>query len=259
LRAVLGRDTDAELGLFKTYGHANDDAEGEADASSEAREIEATAAAGMAPPAVPVAEAVAGVAMPEAMAGAAVQVNVSAQAGTAVTVVCQDYTSVYRWINKGERPRNPVPRLIAGILTQALGRPVSVADIGMGDAQDTALSEPVSMAGLSPVRVTVSAGGAIEVVCPDDSAGLVAIVAGDVRVLIDTSGTDPTPVVPAVVDEPSLPSGARVYSLDERRARWPWRRQERQPTGAARRRGRRIWSLVAGRGGKCSPCAPRTG
>ncbi|WP_173072822.1 helix-turn-helix domain-containing protein [Phytohabitans rumicis] len=130
-----------------------------------------------------------------------------------------DYTSVYRWINKGERPRNPTPRLIASILMQRLRRPISVADIGMGDVEDAASSEPVCVASVPPVWVSVSAGGAIEVVCPDDAAGPVAIVARGIRVLIDTSGMDPAPVTPAVVDEPSLPGGARVYSLAERRAR----------------------------------------
>ncbi|MDG4798823.1 hypothetical protein [Micromonospora sp. WMMD1082] len=89
LRAVLGRDTDAELGFYIIQGHASDDAaEVESDASGEAGA--AVAGLAIAPPVELVAEAVAGVAVPDAGAGAAWQVNVSAQAGTAVTVVCQD-------------------------------------------------------------------------------------------------------------------------------------------------------------------------
>ena len=45
---------------------------------------------GIAPPAAPAAEALVGFTGADADAGAAVQVDVSAEAGTAVTVVCQD-------------------------------------------------------------------------------------------------------------------------------------------------------------------------
>ncbi|GAA4690990.1 hypothetical protein [Phytohabitans rumicis] len=60
----------------------------------------------------------------------------------------------------------------------------------------------------SVVQVKVSAGAAVTVV-----------VAGPVRVLIDSSGTDPATLVPAVVEVPVVHGGARVYSLAERRAR----------------------------------------
>lgn len=42
-----------------------------------------------------------------------------------------DYTAVYRWIRKGERPRGLAPNLIALALSEALGRQVTAADIGM--------------------------------------------------------------------------------------------------------------------------------
>jgi hypothetical protein len=43
-----------------------------------------------------------------------------------------DYTSVYRWTKKGERPRrHEVRELIARALAERLARPVSIADIGM--------------------------------------------------------------------------------------------------------------------------------
>ena len=45
-----------------------------------------------------------------------------------------DYTAVYRWIRKGERPRGSVPALIAQTLAERLGRQVSLADIGMSTA-----------------------------------------------------------------------------------------------------------------------------
>jgi hypothetical protein len=50
--------------------------------------------------------------------------------------------------------------------------------------------------------------------CSDGAPGRVSVVAGAVRVLIDTSGTDA-----GVVDAPMVAGGARVYSLAERWAR----------------------------------------
>jgi hypothetical protein len=41
-----------------------------------------------------------------------------------------DHTSVLRWL-AGEQPRPPVPELIASILTDASGRPVTVIELGM--------------------------------------------------------------------------------------------------------------------------------
>ncbi len=45
-----------------------------------------------------------------------------------------DYTSAYRWIQKGQRPRDPVPELIAEALAERLGRRITLADIGMATA-----------------------------------------------------------------------------------------------------------------------------
>src|SRR2546421_5969235 len=45
-----------------------------------------------------------------------------------------DYTAVYRWVRKGERPRGSVPALVAQALAERLGRQVSLADIGMSAA-----------------------------------------------------------------------------------------------------------------------------
>lgn len=41
-----------------------------------------------------------------------------------------DHTSVLRWL-AGEQPRPPVPELIAGVLGDALGRPVPEIELGM--------------------------------------------------------------------------------------------------------------------------------
>lgn len=42
-----------------------------------------------------------------------------------------DYTAVHRWVKRGERPRPPVPMLIAEVLTRCSGRRISPGDFGM--------------------------------------------------------------------------------------------------------------------------------
>lgn len=44
------------------------------------------------------------------------------------------HTSVANWCRRGMRPRWPVPRLLCVVLTESLGRPVGLDDIGMRDA-----------------------------------------------------------------------------------------------------------------------------
>ncbi len=44
-----------------------------------------------------------------------------------------DYTAVNRWVKRGERPRQPVPALIARALSERLGRRVSPSEFGMLD------------------------------------------------------------------------------------------------------------------------------
>jgi hypothetical protein len=43
--------------------------------------------------------------------------------------ICPDGSRVRRWL-EGERPRDPVPRLLAEVFTERLGVPVSPADLG---------------------------------------------------------------------------------------------------------------------------------
>jgi hypothetical protein len=61
-----------------------------------------------------------------------------------------DYTAVYRWVNKGERPRTPgVPYLIARALSERLGRKILPSDFGMSDETtlvSRALSYPLDVA-----------------------------------------------------------------------------------------------------------------
>lgn len=49
-----------------------------------------------------------------------------------------DYTSVYRWARRGEHPRQPVPALIAQILSERLGRRVTAAEFNMAEEQSLA-------------------------------------------------------------------------------------------------------------------------
>lgn len=43
-----------------------------------------------------------------------------------------DRSRVSRWIRRGERPRPPVPELLAGLLTEHLGQPYTPALLGIG-------------------------------------------------------------------------------------------------------------------------------
>jgi hypothetical protein len=66
-------------------------------------------------------------------AGLARRVNqLGAMEGHALTY---DYTAVGRWVKKGEHPRAPVPRLLAGALSELLGRTVTPAELGLTDAK----------------------------------------------------------------------------------------------------------------------------
>ncbi|HEX5741863.1 MAG TPA: hypothetical protein VFY17_09975 [Pilimelia sp.] len=49
-----------------------------------------------------------------------------------------DYTAVNRWVKRGERPRPPVPALIARALSERLGRRVDAGDFGMVETRSLA-------------------------------------------------------------------------------------------------------------------------
>jgi hypothetical protein len=60
-----------------------------------------------------------------------------------------DYTSVHRWVKRGEKPRSPVPTLLAQALSEKLGRRVTPVEFGMSDEESLAvraLGYPVSSA-----------------------------------------------------------------------------------------------------------------
>lgn len=50
-----------------------------------------------------------------------------------------DYSAVYRWVEKGQKPRKGVATYIAAALTERLGRRITTGQIGMGD--DVSLAE----------------------------------------------------------------------------------------------------------------------
>jgi hypothetical protein len=88
LRAILGRSTDAELGFFKIHSRKVDgDSYVPGDAGPT---LPGALAVPDAVPAVAPARSVPGVAVPVAGTVAGVQVTVSAEPGTAVTVLCPD-------------------------------------------------------------------------------------------------------------------------------------------------------------------------
>ncbi|MDG4775134.1 hypothetical protein [Solwaraspora sp. WMMD792] len=49
-----------------------------------------------------------------------------------------DYTAVHRWVKRGERPRPPVPTLLARALSERLRRRITPADFGMTDEETLA-------------------------------------------------------------------------------------------------------------------------
>ncbi|WP_245572412.1 hypothetical protein [Actinokineospora enzanensis] len=49
-----------------------------------------------------------------------------------------DYTAVHRWVRRGEKPRPPVPELLAQALSEKLGRPVRPGEFGMSDEHSLA-------------------------------------------------------------------------------------------------------------------------
>jgi transcriptional regulator with XRE-family HTH domain len=91
---------------------------------------------------------------------------------------------------------------------------VSVGEAGAGLAASEVIAGPAAV----QVSVSAGAGAAVTVVCQDGAPGRVAVLAGTVRVLIDTSGADAASLFPDVVDTPMVAGGARVYSLAQRRA-----------------------------------------
>lgn len=49
-----------------------------------------------------------------------------------------DYTSVHRWVKRGEIPRPPVPNIMADALSEKLGRRITPTDLGMTDCPSLA-------------------------------------------------------------------------------------------------------------------------
>ncbi|MEW2222558.1 hypothetical protein AB0939_25205 [Streptomyces sp. NPDC006990] len=54
-----------------------------------------------------------------------------------------DTSRVRRWIDTGETPRDPVPKVLASLFTERLGRVVTIEDLGFTGPGQTAQAEPV--------------------------------------------------------------------------------------------------------------------
>lgn len=68
-----------------------------------------------------------------------------------------DASRVRRWIEDGERPRNPVPLLLAQVLSERVGYPLTAEDLGLGDPtpDDTRYCGPHEV--LDRIRTATSA------------------------------------------------------------------------------------------------------
>jgi hypothetical protein len=68
-----------------------------------------------------------------------------------------DASRVRRWIENGERPRNPVPMLLAQVLSEHVGRPLTAEDLGLGNPEpdDTRYRGPHEI--LDGIRAAASA------------------------------------------------------------------------------------------------------
>jgi hypothetical protein len=143
----------------------------------------------------------------------------------------------YRWLG-GARPHPDACRVLESMFGHPITRLIGPAEVREATAADSALAAPAAPgrpateagdgptlpetpADLPAVQVSVngSAGAAVTVLCSDGVPGVVSVVAGAVRVLIDTSGVDAAGLTSGVVDAPMVAGGAQVYSLAERRAR----------------------------------------
>ncbi|MGH3731446.1 MAG: hypothetical protein ACRDTU_22280, partial [Micromonosporaceae bacterium] len=70
------------------------------------------------------------------MAGLARRINqLGAAEGLSLTY---DYTSVGRWLKRGEQPRPPAPVLLARVLSELLGRTVTPGDLGLAGTETLA-------------------------------------------------------------------------------------------------------------------------
>ncbi|WP_340556238.1 DNA-binding protein NsdB [Streptomyces sp. GSL17-111] len=55
-----------------------------------------------------------------------------------------DTSRVRRWIDRGESPRDPVPRVLASLFTERLGRVVTIEDLGFGRSGPSARRQSVT-------------------------------------------------------------------------------------------------------------------
>lgn len=232
LRAVLGAATDAELGFFIIRGHATDahdtpDQPAETPAASQASE-----AAGPAGPTL------LRVLLVErhwqvyrtfrALFLRAARQLADRENDPTSALLDVSARQFHRW-QHGARPRPDACRVLESMFGHPVDRLIGPADPPTADVAAAVTeargADPAPVVRPAAVQVSVSAepGTAVTVVCPDDGAGRVAVLAGGVQVVIDACGRDAVSLVPAVPDVPAtgdgvaVAGGARVYSLAARR------------------------------------------
>jgi tetratricopeptide (TPR) repeat protein len=89
--------------------------------------------------------------------------RVNQLAGQAGLTTGYSHTSVANWCRRGMTPKRPVPQLIAQALGERLGRPVSCAEIGMGDtgASDVTVGLEFARDPADAVRIATSFWGSV--------------------------------------------------------------------------------------------------
>lgn len=108
-----------------------------------------------------------------------------------------DPTAPYAWLRKGYCPRQPIPTVVAAVLSQQLGRPISAADLWPGRAEDRGvqaatddLREVRTVAGSLQALADLGAAGAPETqgLLAASGADLMAAVADGLHVVEDKRG-----------------------------------------------------------------------
>jgi hypothetical protein len=218
-RAVLGAESDAQLGFFVIRG-GNDAPGAEADPVKHEVGMPVAAPAvkvsgGLAEERAAVDGSVFGVRLRRLRVGRGFSLR---RLGSLV-----HYSYGYLWQLETGAKRPTVE--VASALDRALGSAGALSALVAADAVavgDEARGVPASAdvrAGGLAVRVSAAPGAQVTVVCDEGGSGRVAVVAGGVRVLIDASDGDPASPGRAVVDASVVVpvGGAKVYSLAARR------------------------------------------
>ncbi|GAB2739036.1 hypothetical protein GCM10010442_69550 [Kitasatospora kifunensis] len=116
-----------------------------------------------------------------------------------------DTSRVRRWIERGEIPRDPVPRVLAAVFTERLGRVVSIEDLGLARQR----------------RSSTAAAGAAAVEEPERTAEILTEFTGMDLMLNRRQQADTAPVLPGLSAIPDslyrwLSGDSVAYAADRR-------------------------------------------